>query len=192
VAEEHIAEKIARLEQENEVLKKENERLRRPFRGRSPKVIPKKPGAKQDSSMCAAVVDPCPIKSMKLWKHRCRPVVRDAQPGRVRDRFSVPNRDSGKSDRERWRWRRSSVYPRSAPNLLSAPAAALPGDDSGGEKRGSGIPAQRRNLGSMPIATGWKFINCHPAHLSRIRPSDCGDTRAEQGLLIDTSRTRKN
>src|SRR5258708_33554355 len=39
----------------------------------------------------------------------------------------------------------SSVYPRSAPNLLSAPAAALPGDASGGGERGSGIPAQHRN-----------------------------------------------
>jgi transposase len=36
-------------------------------------------------------------------------------------------------------------YPRSAPNLLSAPAAALPGDDSGGGKRGGGIPAHHRN-----------------------------------------------
>ena len=39
----------------------------------------------------------------------------------------------------------SSVYPRSAPNLLIALAAALSGDGSGGEKRGSRIPAHHRN-----------------------------------------------
>src|SRR4029077_19764340 len=44
----------------------------------SPKPSPKNQDAKRKSSMGDAVVGLSPIKSMKLWKYHCRPVVRDA------------------------------------------------------------------------------------------------------------------
>jgi hypothetical protein len=95
VAEEHTAEEIARLKQEIEVLKKENERLRRlleealragkrqaaPFSRQKPKAHPQKPGRKAGKQYGLAIVGPSPIKSMKLWKYRCRPAVRDAAGG---------------------------------------------------------------------------------------------------------------
>ena len=47
----------------------------------SPKPSPKNQDAKRESSMGADVAGLSPIKSMKLWKYRCRPVVRDAEAG---------------------------------------------------------------------------------------------------------------
>jgi hypothetical protein len=44
----------------------------------SPKPSPKNQDAKRESSMGADVAGLSPIKSMKLWKYHCRPVVRDA------------------------------------------------------------------------------------------------------------------
>ncbi|MCU1314814.1 MAG: hypothetical protein JWN63_136 [Candidatus Acidoferrum typicum] len=93
MTEEHTAEKIARLEREIEVLKKENERLRQlleealraasdkrpPSRDKNPKPSPKNPDAKQESSMGAVIAGPSPTRLMKLSKYRCRPVVRDAE-----------------------------------------------------------------------------------------------------------------
>jgi hypothetical protein len=93
VAEEHTAEKIARLEREIEVLKKENERLRQlleealraakrqaaPFSRQKPKGHPQKPGRKAGKS--AAIVGPFPTRLMKLSTYRCRPAVRDAEAG---------------------------------------------------------------------------------------------------------------
>src|SRR5260370_7221938 len=64
----------------------------------------------------------------------------------------------------------SSVYPRSAPNLLSAPAAALPGDDSGGGKRGSGISAH----GANHFAAGFAAARSSPATKDHRTPSPGG------------------
>jgi hypothetical protein len=109
VAEEHTAETIAQLEQEIELLKKENERLRQlleealraakrqvPSRGRNPKLSPKDPDAKQESSMGAAIAGPFPTPLMRLSRYAASLLsAMRRRAGRVPDRFSVPNRDSG-------------------------------------------------------------------------------------------------
>jgi hypothetical protein len=95
MAEEHSAEKIAQLEQEIEVLKKENERLRRlleealraakrqaaSFSRQKPKAQPQKPGRKAGKQYGRRYRRPFLTRLMMLSRYLCRPAVRDAEAG---------------------------------------------------------------------------------------------------------------
>src|SRR5437879_2517485 len=50
----------------------------------------------------------------------------------------------------------------------------------------------RYGNGSVPIATGWKYTNCHRTHRSSIPRSGSGNTRATPELTTGTSRPPRN
>src|SRR6266478_5203839 len=50
----------------------------------------------------------------------------------------------------------------------------------------------RYGNGSVPIATGWKYTNCHRTHRSSIPRSGSGNTRARPELTTGTSRPPRN
>jgi hypothetical protein len=94
VAEEHTAEKIAQLEQEIEVLKKENERLRRLpeealgaatsgslLAAETQSPAPKTRMQSRKAVSGAAIAGPFPTRLMKLSRYRCRLDGRDAEAG---------------------------------------------------------------------------------------------------------------